>query len=1078
MEWLEAHARLEQKRTAAARRQQRELFRKKREAEAQEKELQKLAARCREMEVEERLSVAMEAWYLEEEERKRMESQRLEDLKLYDKISKTRKRTMTLGISVSTPGVTGLQRLRLLEARIAEKEIVLKKSQEAKVRLDALPAKRNRLTQLMHSFFSSSVRKKVEHAVYHQHWDRLVPLFDPATASSGNQSASLLNHESENGFTPVLVTIFKGRLRVLRQLLELGASPNTETKAGMTPLLAVVMTGDIVALSILAEFKIDLNHETNNHVNAVLLAADKGREEILKALLEYGANVDGVNRVGRSTLIQAAISGNADLFRILLAFGANKDLRDREGKTAVDWAIQSHNPAMISSLNSSITSENLLAQLKAEDEDEDGEVLSALSTNRVMRHKRMAEMDKAMRNADLKRIRELLSSEAFQLSPNYEDTNGNSPFLVVCTIGTYADIVFCLKNNCIPTHQNREGIHALIIACKRGDTAMIQLLMRCGCSLFTRDFSGHDAFYYLNTYDHPDLAIEFTVKYRGQDGECASALKLGNTVSSLGFLQSEYSISLAQADLSFSLESGSNGSSRSTDETGVVGPFHDEDDGAEDESVNDSAVRRWGIEQETLKRDRPRRQLYEKKRERILAARTQGRRNGLIAPLPSDPAGRLKFPLCDNCQLSRARKRCPSCDQVLCDKCHARLHELANRRHHQYEELHPELHVGNELKEVVQTNQENSLRYTVMKSVSRVVEMRSLLQGEDYAAQSIVPQSAIDPEVDKYKRKKRIAKERAISQMQINVPVAAAKHAAQADEATIFTQPAELELAALYTTQKKYEKAQQLLCQVEKLITDSLGILHPTMLKVAIGKARISHDTSQFQQCASTIQDALSLFEDIIPLDEKDMLMATSMLLQSLDAMECYHTAVQVCRHVHIIRVRALPPAHKCLKEIRQQLDEFISKREAVDIGNEDLVTLAKIDQEKKRMEQLANESEKHLVNFRNLLTKDPEGLSTFLTFARQEFADELVTFWISIQEFKEDHIDNKTLRSRAVSTYLKYVKSRRIKVITAAQRKKIKKAITTPGKKIPRTLFDDVQAQIFELVYRGMYVRYLAQTK
>lgn len=63
------------------------------------------------------------------------------------------------------------------------------------------------------------------------------------------------------------------------------------------------------------------------------------------------------------------------------------------------------------------------------------------------------------------------------------------------------------------------------------------------------------------------------------------------------------------------------------------------------------------------------------------------------------------------------------------------------------------------------------------------------------------------------------------------------------------------------------------------------------------------------------------------------------------------------------------------------------------------------------------------------------------------------------------------------MATYLTYIKSRRIKVITAAQRKKIKKAITTPGKKLQQTIYDDVQAQIFELVYKGVYVRYLAQT-
>ncbi|KAG2901109.1 hypothetical protein PC129_g9990 [Phytophthora cactorum] len=1064
MECLEAHTRLEQKKKAVLRRQQRELQKQKREAEAREKELQKLAARCREMEEEERLSVAMEASFRHEEEQQRMEILRLEELKLYKLISKTRKKMMDLGISVSTPGVSGLQRLRLLETRIVEKELVVKKSNEAKLRLDVLSAKGNKFKQLMHSFSSSSLRQKVENAVYHQYWDRLVPLFDPPTSSSGNRSSDLSNHESENGLTPVLVTIFKGKLRVLRQLLDLGASPNTETRAGITPLLAAVMTGDVVALSILFEFKVDVNYETRNQVNAALLAADKGREEILKGLLEYGANVDGVNKAGRSTLIQAAISGNTELLRILLAYGASKEYRDGDGKAALDWAVQLRNSAIVAALNSSLPSANLLAQLKAEEGDEDGDVLSSLSTNRVMRQKRMGEIDTAMRTKDLERIRELLSSEESQLSPNYEDATGNSPLLVVCSIGTYADIVYCLKNNCIPTHQNREGISALMVVCKRGDIAMIQLLLKRGCNLLTRDFSGRDALHYLNAYDHPDLAIEFTNKHHKQHRESNSGLLLGTIVSSTNFVEPEYTISLAQADISF--ESDSDQRYCTFEETG------DLDKDVEEDPVNDPMIRKWSIRQDTLKRDRQRRRVFDKERERILATRTRGRRNGLIAPLPSDPAGRLKFPTCENCQQSRARKRCPSCDQVLCDKCHARLHELAYRRHHQYEELNPDLYVGHEPKEVAQTNQENSLQYSAVKSANCVTEMRALVLGDNFVSLANVSPRSVDPEVENYQRKKRIAKEKAISQMQINVPVVAAKHAAQAGEETIFTQPAELELAALYTTQKKYDKARELLLQVEKLIVDSLGILHPTMLKVAIEKARVSQETGHFEQCAGMMEDALSLFESVLPLDHKDILTATSMLLQSLDALEHYHKAVLTCQHVYSIRVRALLPSHKLLKEICEQLDEFISKRETVEMSKEDLITLEKIEQERKRMEQLASESEKHLASFRRLMMEAPEGLATFLAFAKQEFAEDLVTLWISIEECKEDGIDSKTLRSRAVDIYLTYIKSRRIKVITAAQRRKIKKAITTPGKKLSDSIYDDLQAQVFEVVYKVSVLR------
>ncbi|KAF4148520.1 Regulator of G protein signaling domain-containing protein [Phytophthora infestans] len=1076
MECLEAHTRLEQKKKSVLRRQQRELQKQKQDVRAQEKELDKLALRCLEMEEEDRLSVAMEALHRDEEERKRMESQELDELQLNRLISETRKKTITLGLSASTPGVSGLQRLRLLEARIVEKELALKKSNEAKLRLDALPARRHKLTQLMHSFFSSSLGKKVERIVYQQHWDRLVPLFDVATASYGTRSTDLLNHESENGFTPVLITVFKGKPRVLRRLLELGASPDTETKAGMTPLLAAVMTGDVVALSILVEFKVDLNHETTNQVNAVLLAADKGREEILKALLQYGANVDGVNKAGRSTLIQAAISGNIDLFKILLAYGARKEHRDQGGKAALDWAVQLHNSAIVSALNRFLPGANLLAQLKAEEEEEeDGGVLSSLSTNRTMRQQRAAEMDRAMRMADVVRIRKLLSSDEFQLSPNYEDATGNSPLLVVCSIGTYADTVQCLKSVCIPTHQNREGVNALMIACKRGDVAMMQLLMTYGCNLLTRDFSGRDALHYLNAYDHPDLAIDFTNKYHKYHRENNRGLLLGRIVPTDNFVEPEYTISLVQVDISVGLGSDRDLSCRTVEEPGNA-QFSEED------LVCDPVIRQWRIQQEKLKRDRKRRLQFDKERERILAARSRGRRNGLIAPLPSVPAGRLKLPTCDNCQQSRARKRCPSCDQVLCDKCHTRLHELAYRRHHEYEELHPELYVGHELKEVALTNQESSLQNSVVRSVNCVAEMRSLLLGDGLVSPvttSSMPRRSVDPEVDNYQRKKRIAKEKAISQMQVNVPVVAAKHAAQAGEETVFTQPAELELAALYTSQKKYERARELLGEVEKLILNSMGILHPTMLKVAIGKARISQENGDFEQCVCMMEDALSRFENALPLDHKDILTATSILLQSLDALEHYHRAVVTCRRVYHIRVRAVLPTHQCLKEICEQLDEFLSKRETVDMSKEDLITLDKTEQERKRVKQLASESEKHLANFRRLTMEDPEGLADFVSFAKQEFAEDMVGFWISVEKFKgcaQNGIDSRTLRSHAVNIYLTYIESRSVKVITAAQRKKIKKAITTPGKKLSQLIYDDVQAQIFELVYKGVYVRYLAQ--
>ncbi|KAG7400531.1 hypothetical protein PHYBOEH_005331 [Phytophthora boehmeriae] len=225
------------------------------------------------------------------------------------------------------------------------------------------------------------------------------------------------------------------------------------------------------------------------------------------------------------------------------------------------------------------------------------------------------------------------------------------------------------------------------------------------------------------------------------------------------------------------------------------------------------------------------------------------------------------------------------------------------------------------------------------------------------------------------------------------------------------------------------------------------------------------------------MQEAISLFEVNLPPDHKDMVAATSTLLQSLNAMKYYDAAVQTCLHAYKNRVRSLSDTHPNVLEIQEQLNEFIAKREIVDMTNEDCILMARNEQDRKRMEDLTNESERHLAGFRNLLLNDPDGLAKFLIFAHQEFAEDMIKFWIAIEEFKQANFDTKTLRSRAVNTYLTFIESRRVKLVTATQRKKIKKAITTPGKKISLSLYDDVQAEIFELVYTGVYTRFLAQS-
>ncbi|KAF1329716.1 Beta-galactosidase 5, partial [Globisporangium splendens] len=498
MEWLALDARLERKKKAKLRRQQRELKRQQKQQEERERQQRKRAQRCAEMQREELLSRAMEQLYKEGAERKLLELKREQDMKMLQQVSVVRRRAQELGLPVATPGISGLERLQELEARIVEKESALQRAAMAKQRLDALPQQKEMLEKVMGELFTSSLQKKVERVVYKLECDRLLSLFDPESHTCDNRAAVLLSHDSKNGFTPVLAAIFCKKWSILRRLLEMGAEPNFETSWGMTPLLASVMTDDAVALSILMEFHVDLNYVTRQGVRAIHLAADKDRLDVLKMLCRDGADVNATAINGRSAVAQAVISNQFGAVKILLAFQANKLAQDQNGMSASNWAAKLKFTHMVSLVDSSISSSSLLAQIMEDEEDDSAvKVASAAAHLAYQRHTKLLET--AMRNRDIGRLLQLLEDPSF--SPNYEDACGNTPFLVVCEVGSCKDIMLCLEKKAVPAHQNRNGVNALIAASFRGDIDILELLIAAGCSLLTRDFKGWDCYRYLNKFN-------------------------------------------------------------------------------------------------------------------------------------------------------------------------------------------------------------------------------------------------------------------------------------------------------------------------------------------------------------------------------------------------------------------------------------------------------------------------------------------------------------------------------------------------------------------------------------------------
>jgi ankyrin repeat protein len=128
--------------------------------------------------------------------------------------------------------------------------------------------------------------------------------------------ATVVNAWSTDGFQPLGLAAFFGRLQAVELLLAHGAEVNTQARNPMR----------VAAL------------------HAALAGSD---HEIARPLIAAGADVNARQQGGVTPLQEAAMNGKPDLCRLLLEHGADLSARDDEGRTAADLARkQGHAPVL------------------------------------------------------------------------------------------------------------------------------------------------------------------------------------------------------------------------------------------------------------------------------------------------------------------------------------------------------------------------------------------------------------------------------------------------------------------------------------------------------------------------------------------------------------------------------------------------------------------------------------------------------------------------------------------------------------------------------------------------------------
>ncbi len=138
-----------------------------------------------------------------------------------------------------------------------------------------------------------------------------------------DQDASLLDHHSPDGFTPLGLAAFFGRMAILEALVARGADVNIASNNSMRvfPLHSAVAH--------------------HNFTVSLQMAA---------VLLKHGADVNASQTGGWTPLHEAASRGDIDMVKLLLQYGAQKRVHNEDGITPLDMAQKGEHKSVIAML--------------------------------------------------------------------------------------------------------------------------------------------------------------------------------------------------------------------------------------------------------------------------------------------------------------------------------------------------------------------------------------------------------------------------------------------------------------------------------------------------------------------------------------------------------------------------------------------------------------------------------------------------------------------------------------------------------------------------------------------------------
>jgi len=176
----------------------------------------------------------------------------------------------------------------------------------------------------------------------------------PAVRRLLKKDASLIREVYEPAWTPLLLASAYGRDKLVRVLIDAGASVEETDLDGWSALTIASRQGDLNLVRVLLKLRADVHaRDQDGYRTALHHATDQGHYEVVDFLLRHDAAVDAHDGNGYTPLMRAARGGRLEAVTLLVEAGADVDASDDEGRTPLHLAALNGHEAVVDLLLSS-----------------------------------------------------------------------------------------------------------------------------------------------------------------------------------------------------------------------------------------------------------------------------------------------------------------------------------------------------------------------------------------------------------------------------------------------------------------------------------------------------------------------------------------------------------------------------------------------------------------------------------------------------------------------------------------------------------------------------------------------------